>query len=320
MKCRRAAVLSVLPVALLLSSCRADVDTTPSLGLPQSPQKLTTDDASGQAGAPAATVAEAPGGASDPDLDLLIAALDHQIVAWSSEGLLQRPLNTGLELSDTFLIYDLAKSKRDGAFEFSALRNNGKTVYKNHSGETVKYDLSRGYWEFIGRETVTPAGSAAALSNERAEARTLELLRSIGLDEQEFGSIITTGVGTSSETQIPVGAATAIARHTGVSRQLGGVRVLDSRAAITYGLDGEPINLEIRWPDFAIASGCEILTREEAMERVARSLSRDAVDFEAASIRSQIVYDYDRAMRLHHPALHLKCSVQGDEVLVSLCR
>lgn len=56
------------------------------------------------------------------------------------------------------------------------------------------------------------------------------------------------------------------------------------------------------------------------MGRVARSLSRGTVGFEAASFRSQIVYDYDRAMRLHHPALHLKRSLQGDEVLVSLCK
>lgn len=252
----------------------------------------------------------------------LKSILEAKLSTWSSEQIFIGEKKTGYEMKNKMDVYNLAKAVTDDSFAFNEIRANGKAVYKNESQETIKYDEGLGYWEFIGKEQSKYDNVQTPMTDQAAKEKTELVLNSLGIDLGEVGKIYVTGIGVSTEEDALVGKATAVARHVRIYRQINSVPVLDSQVLATYGLDGEPINIEVRWPNFKVNSDCVVKTRGEVIDQLVDSAYSSLSSLKYDSIQSKIAYAFSRQENLHTPVLHIRYSNEygeSNELMAALC-
>lgn len=250
---------------------------------------------------------------------------------WDTELFLGKGLSAlGFSAIDPVSTYETAKSISSSSFYFTEVRPNGRTVFKNANGETIKFNEAQGYWKFISNENINSQRADKPLTNEQALSLSEELFVKLDIDKEQKGEEFSVGIGTATEDELASHAAQPIGRYVRIHRQLNGVLVFDSYLATNYELDGNLSSLEIRWPEVNVAENCTVIVRDDF---VSLMLSKHPNVFanivEERKIASRLLYVYDETTGKHVPALQMsfqsginELTKQPNQIdlFVSLCK
>jgi len=234
--------------------------------------------------------------------------LDDNLVQWAGAQLRNKPANsTGFRMSDPLEVFQIATQKPRDFMSYVETRANGREVYRDNNGNTVKRRTQNGYWKYISRTQKTNWGmdlGSAMLSDEQARSKLVDIFDKLGLQKDEMGQVFSTGIGVSTEEDIKTQTGTVVGRYIEIQRQINGVLDFDSKVAATYELDGNLTSLEVRWPEFRLPEGCAIWDRDGFIAKVSSEMPELFADVnEGRGVASRTVYVFDEDAGVHVPSL-----------------
>ena len=255
---------------------------------------------------PAASLTSPPGFTIVTDesakSDIVGALLREKLINWDVSALLRETSEkSGFSRDDALsTLYDIT-GRYTTSFDYFETRGNGRIVYKNATGETVKHDPRNGFWKYIGKENLKK-DEARSLTNEEAREEVEEIFSSLDLPGK--GEVYVRGVGVSDNGAESV---EGVGRLVRIHREINGAKVLGSRISAFYGIDGSLVSFEVSWPNFEIVEGCDILSRDAFIERLStKDLSSFNTIADNGGIWSRVVYAYNEKSGKHEPAIQVE--------------
>ena len=208
---------------------------------------------------------------SDEGMNFIISLLEEEMPTWN--GAINEVPDTVAEMPFQLPPNEMAAEVSNEEFIFFEERNNGRSVYKNSTGNSVfKYDDSIGYWKFISpsKNNATFPEGMIELDDDGALLLANRLFDSFGLPYKERGGFVSVGVGDANATpRGPVGRPKAVARHVRIFRRINWIPVFDSHLMVTYNFDGTPFRVEVRWPRFVIDETKPLIGRKTVIKDLA---------------------------------------------------
>lgn len=184
----------------------------------------------------------------------------------------------------------------------------GRETYFNHTERIgIKYSGEGGYYKYVtpplSDEETIPASN---YSDADAIADAEMLWNGLELPEEERDAVFATGIGVADIG--PDGEKSdgrAIARHVRMTREINGIRAIDSDFSCEYMLNGRLIYFRVRWPAFRLQVNEGIATADEAREAIAKRLCDSNLDSKIIKNgHSEVVYRY-RENGYHEPVLEV---------------
>jgi hypothetical protein len=238
---------------------------------------------------------------ASPMVEAARTMLETAVPEWDKTALARAPIpsSSGPQLEKPL---EVASSLSRESFEYVETRPNGRAVYKNASRDvTVKVDPGRGYWKLIAPPP-PPGTGATVFSLQDAEQETLRLYGEFGLPVEQGGAVIVTDIGRMTSD----GARAVVARHVRIHREVNGLRVTGSRLMATYGLDGTPFRVEVRWPDFALKPADQLRDRDQVLSDLATFLGRLLERGQSMSeVLAELNYRFDENTREFEPVVSI---------------
>lgn len=203
---------------------------------------------------------------------------------------------------------EMAQGLVSERLEYAESRMNGRDVYRDARGRvTVKADAGRGYWKMI---SPVPGAEArlGGFSLSDAEAAARQVFDAFALPPEEAGAVYARDIAVRfSEEEVVIDS-----RHVRIEPKVNGLRVPDSQLMVTYGLDGTPFRVEVRWPPFRLKPVSSLKPRAQAAEAIAQAVAQ-AMDAgrKVDKVVSQLVYDFDEEEKTFEPVV--KVGLVGPE-------